>query len=380
MKLLILQNKLKEGLNIIERIVGKSLSLPILNNTLIKAQKNFISLSATNLEIGINWQSLAKVETEGELVVPVRLLTNFFSLLANKQVILEKKDNFLVLEYDNIKTQIKCFSPEDFPILPQVSRENFIELEALPFCQGLEQLVDIVSPSQTRPEISGIYFSLQKEIIKLAATDSFRLGEKTLFFDKKSVFSKSLTDEISFIFPQKTAKEIINVFGGKEEEIKLYFSPNQILFENETTETSHPRIQIISRLIEGEYPIYQDIIPKKYQTQVVLTKDEFLNQIKIAALFSGKINEVKFKINPQKEEIEIFSQNPDLGQHRSFLKGKVKGEPLEISFNHKFLIDGLLTVKSSQISLELSGQEGPAVLKPVGDQTYLYVVMPIKAS
>ena len=145
-------------------------------------------------------------------------------------------------------------------------------------------------------------------------------------------------------------------------------------------ETSHPQAQLVSRLIEGEYPCYQEIIPKKCETQIVLSRSEFLNQIKIAALFSGKISEIKFKVDVKKSGIEIFSQNPDIGEHRSFLAGRVKGEPLEISFNHRFLTDGLLNVKSSEVIFELSKEEGPAVLKPVGDQSYLYVAMPIKAS
>ena len=106
------------------------------------------------------------------------------------------------------------------------------------------------------------------------------------------------------------------------------------------TETAHPQIQLVSRLIEGEYPAYQEIIPKKYETQIILSRNEFLNQIKIAALFSGKISETKFKVDTKKSGMEIFSQNPDLGEHHSFLAGKVKGEPLEISFNHRFLVDG----------------------------------------
>lgn len=374
MKLLILQEKLKEGLKIIERISVKSLTLPILNNTLLKTEKNFLNLSATDLEIGINWWALAKIEKEGEIVLPIRVLSNFFDLLPNKQISLEKKDQYLIIESENFKTQIKGFSNEDFPIIPQISKEDFIELEINPFCQSLGQVVDIVISSQARPEISGVYFSFQKNIVKITATDSFRLSEKTLPLEK------NLEKEISFILPQKTVREIMNIFNEKEGKLKIYFSPNQVLFENQMVETPHPQIQLISKLIEGEYPAYQEIIPKKYQTQIILNKQDFLNQIKLASLFSGKINEVKLKIFPKKSEVEILSQNPELGEHHSILKGKINGEPLEISFNYKFLLDGLLNIKTPEVSFELSKEEGPAILKPVNDPSYIYVVMPIKTS
>jgi DNA polymerase-3 subunit beta len=290
------------------------------------------------------------------------------------------KDGSLAIECDDFKTQIKGISSEEFPIVPQISKDDFIELDVLSFCQGLTQVADIPALSQARPEISGVLFSFLKDTIKIAATDSFRLGEKTFFLEKIGSSSKSFDKEISFIMPQKTVREVINIFGAKEGKIKIYFSPNQVMFENQMAETSHPQVQLISRLIEGEYPAYQEIIPKKSETQITINRNEFLNQIKIAALFGGKINEIKFKVDAKKSGLEISSQNPDLGEHHSFLAGKVKGEPLEISFNHRFLTDGLLNVKSAEMVFELSKEEGPAILKPVGDQSYLYVVMPIKAS
>lgn len=380
MKLHILQEKLKEGLRVVERISPKSLTLPILNTVLLSAEKNFLTLSATDLEIGIKWRSLAKVEKEGEIAVPLGLLSSFFSLLPNKQTTLNKKNDILLVECGEDKTQIKGVSPEDFPIIPSVSKENFIEIEVDPFCRGLEQIVDVASPSQTRPEISGVFFLLQKDSMKMAATDSFRLGEKTLSLEETFVSPGEPKEEVSFILPQKAAKEIINIFGQKEGKLKLYFAPNQVMLERQMAEISHPETQFVSRLIEGEYPSYQEIIPKKCETQTVLNRNDFLNQLRISSLFGGKINEIKLSIDPKKSGVEFLSQNPELGEHRSFLRGGVKGIPLEISFNHRFLIGGLSSIKSEEVSFELSKEEGPAILKPVGDQSYLYVVMPIKAN
>ena len=145
-------------------------------------------------------------------------------------------------------------------------------------------------------------------------------------------------------------------------------------------ETSHPLVQITSRLIEGEYPNYQDIIPKKFKTRVILKRDEFLNQIKTASLFAGKINEIKFTISAVNKEVEIFAKDPDIGESKSTIAAKIEGDPIEVSFNHKFLTDGLLKIKSSEIAFDLSKEEGPCVLRPVGDTSYIYVVMPIKST
>ena len=374
MKFIILQENLKKGINFVERISAKSFTLPILNNVLLKTEKNFVSLSTTDLEIGINWWNLAKIEKEGKIAIPAKILSGLINLLPNEKLLLEKKDSYLVLEWKNNKTSIKGFDPEEFPIIPQIKEGESITLNIQNFCQSLKQVVDIPTLSTARPEISGVFFSFNRNFIKIAATDSFRLGEKTLFLET------GLSNPFSLILPQKAAKEIINIFGEREGGLKISFSPNQIQFEASMADFVQPEIQLISRLIDGEYPNYEGILPKGFQTQIILQKNEVLNEIKAASLFSAKVNEVKFKIDSKKERTEILSQNPELGEYHSSLAGKINGEDLEISFNWRFLIDGLLNIRSSEVIFELNGQEGPGVLKPVGDTSYLYVLMPIKMS
>lgn len=376
MKLSILQEKLKEGLGIIERISSKSLTLPILNNVLISTEKNFLNLSATDLEIGINWWSLSKNEKEGKITVSSRLLSNFVSLLPNRKIDIAVENNTLELGCENYKTQIKGLSADDFPIIPKITEGEFVFVNNKNLCQGLSHIADIAIPSTIKPEISGIYFLFQKNQITLVATDSFRLGEKKVFLKNSS----SLKKDYSFILPQKTAKEIISILGDKEGDSKIYFSPNQIMIELQMEDVDHPQVQIISRLIEGEYPNYQDIIPEKHKTQLVLDKSEFLNQIKSASLFSGKANEIKLKVDSKKKQIDVFSKSQDIGEYQSLIPSKIKGEDVEIAFNYKFLADGVANIKTAEIVLDFNGDSGPGVLRPAGDQTYLYVVMPIKAS
>jgi len=374
MKLTILRENLKNSLNIVEKIITKSLTLPILNNVLLEASKNFLVFSTTNLETGINYWSLAKIEKEGKITVPVKIFSNFVSSVSEEVLTLEEKNKILHIKGKQIKAQIKGQPPEEFPIIPKIETKNVIEIENPSFCEGLSQVVDFTATSQIRPELTGVYFSFQKDKIIMVATDSFRLAEKIVFYKTPS----NIGEEFSFILPQKTVKELLSIFGEIEGGIKIYFSSNQVLFEYFSQEISHPQIQLISRLIEGEYPAYQEVIPQKYETRVVLNRNEFLNQLKVASLFSGKTNNVKLIIEKKKQGLEIFSENPDFGEQKSYLYGKIEGKETEVSFNYRFLIEGISNIKSKDLILELNGEEGPALVKPIGDESYLYVVMPIK--
>ena len=374
MKVEILKENLKSGLSVVEKIVGKNFSLPILDNVLISAEDNFLSLTSTDLETAIKIWVLTKIIKKGKVVVPAKFLSSFVSLLPNEKILLEEKKQGLYVECKNFKNQVQGFNPEDFPIIPEFKDAEVLEIDNKKFCNGLSGIVDIASPSQSRPEISGIYFIFSKNLLKIVATDSFRLAEKTI------ILESPVKRDFSFILPQKPTKEIISILGDKEGKVKIFFSANQIMFEFPMKEIDHAQVEIISRLIDGEYPNYEEIIPKKFKTHIIVKRDEFLNQIKAASLFSGKINEIKIKINEEKKEVEVFAQDSDIGESKSSIIAKIEGEPIEVSFNHKFLIDGLLNIKSSEVLFEMSKEEGPCILKPVGDASYIYVVMPIKST
>jgi len=212
-------------------------------------------------------------------------------------------------------------------------------------------------------------------MIKIVATDSFRLAEK------KISIKTNLSKEYSLILPQSAAKELTSILGDRKGDLEIKLSPNQVLFKHTLDQTSKSGIKFISRLVEGKYPNYQEIIPKKYKTTVEVDKAEFLNQIKSASLFSGKINEVKIKINNEDKEVKIFSQHPDLGEYEGSLKGVVDGKNLSIAFNHRFLIDGISGVKSNTIIFNLTDRDGPAALGSIEPkEQYLYIIMPIKAN
>jgi len=374
MKVEILKENLKNGLGVVERVVGKNLTLPILDNVLISTEENYLNFSSTDLETAIKIWVLAKITKKGKVAVPAKLLSSFVSLLPNEKISLEEKKQGLYLECKSYKNQIQGFNPEEFPLIPEFKNSEYIEVDNKKLCQGLSQIADVAAVSQSRPEISGIYFVFSKNTLKIVATDSFRLAEKTI------ILEEPVKKDISFILPQKPAKEIMGILGDKEGKVKIYFSPSQVMFEMAMKEGSHPQVQITSRLIEGEYPNYQEIIPQKFKTHISISRDEFLNQIKAASLFSGKINEVKIKANTENKEVDLSAQDADIGESKSSVSAKIDGETMEVSFNHKFLTDGLSNIKSSEVAFDLSKEEGPCILKPIGDASYIYVVMPIKSA
>ncbi len=373
MKFKISQEKIKEGVSITGRVATKSMSLPILKNIHLKTKDNFLSISATDLEVGVKWWSLIKIEENGETTIPLDVFSSFINLLPKEEKIdISSKDNNLSIHCNDYNTKIKGLSADDFPIIPQPEEKEEIVIKTDNFLEGLKQVVDIPSNTKVKPEISGVYFQFKGKVLKLAATDSYRLAEKNIFLNQKT------KEDFSFILPQKAAKEVLNIFYN-EDEIIIKFDNNQVLFESRMEETDHPKIQLSSKLIEGDYPNYEAIIPQEENTQILLERSEFLNKIKAASLFSGKVNEIILNVDSEENKIEIMSEDNDLGNYKTNIKGKVEGGDVKIAFNHRFLKDGLSQIKSSEIILSIKNENSPGKITPVGNDDYLYVVMPIKS-
>jgi DNA polymerase-3 subunit beta len=374
MKATILKENFKKGLGITEKITGKNLTLPILNNILLKADKNFLVLMATNLEIGVKYWILSKIEKEGSIVLPTKILSTFISGISDEKITLTLKDKKIYLDAKNNKTFIKGFDPEEFPIIPDSETTEFVEIDSKEFCEAISTVIGFCSQNQSRrPEITGIYVNFKKDLINIAATDSYRLGEKNI------PLKNSISKEFSFIIPQKTAQELINIFS-LEDSLRIYYSPNHILFESMLLEVKNPKIHLNSTLIQGEYPNYKEIMPKSFKTQIVADKDELLSQIKTAGIFTDKNNELKIDIDLKKKGLTIFSQSADIGENESFLEAQIEGEDLTVCFNYRFLIEGLNNIKTKKVSLELNGSDGPSIIKPIGDNSFTYLLMPIKNS
>ena len=375
MQIVVLKTNLKEGLEITERVVGKSSSMPILNNVMLSVKKGEVKLCATDLQMGITFSFQGTAKEEGEVVFPGRFLASLLAISSGEQVSLTSEGANLAISAGDHQANLKTLDAEEFPIIPSLEgSEPSLEVETSVLCRGLNQVVGMTGQSQTRPEIAGVFFVLAKKEVRLVATDSFRLAERKFLLEKEG------TIEQSFILPSKTARELVAILGERPGKTTIHVSPTQAVFTYESQESPLKlHIQIVSRVIQGEYPRYEDVIPSSQKTSVAVSKADLLNHLKAAGIFAGKTQEVRILVDPSKKEIAFSSENTEAGSHRSILKGEVEGEAVEAAFNWRFLSEGLLHMRGDRVEFGLNGEDGPAIVRPSEQEGYVYVIMPIKA-
>ncbi|MCX6745777.1 MAG: DNA polymerase III subunit beta [Candidatus Parcubacteria bacterium] len=387
MKITCTQENLSQGLNIVTHIASKNTSLPILNNVLIKAEKGVVNLITTNLEMGIVCQVRAKIEKDGSYTVGSKLLNDYINLLTNEKVELELKDDFFEIKSSKQETKIKGNSAEEFPLIPQVEKNNPYACQISDLLMALTQVLFAVSVSETRPEISGIYLNFNNGILTLAATDSYRLAEKKIKLMEKNSIEKEV------IIPARTIQELFRILSGlsdraeiedngtkENNKINIYFEDNQILFVFDN-------VELVSRIIEGQYPNYRQIIPSEHKTRAIINITDFIKAVKSAALFS-RTGIYDISLDFKKGELKITSANNQLGESKTELEGNIEGENNKIVLNYRYLLDGLQNLDSTEVILEMMDGNNPCILRPVeslsenkeaiADVNYLYIVMPIK--
>ena len=366
MKIVCLQENIKEALFILERISSKNQELPILNSILLKTENGLLKGIATDLEFGIEVEIPAKVEKQGEIVVPVKLLSQFIGNLPNIKIKLEEKDGVLTIDAENIKTTIPTLPKNEFPLIPKVKKEHSVHIQSGILKKALDQVVNSAAVSYSIPEIAGVLFRFNEDTAKIVATDSFRLSEKKLY--QKNTYTTS--EKNAFIIPLKTAVELGRIITHDDEMMELYTDKNQIVF-------ILPHIHFISRLITGDYPNYEQIIPTSSKTKITIQKAEFISKIKLASVFASKINDIKIVVDAGKNEIHIHAAEQSKGQFQSTVVTDITGENGEAVFNYKYLLDGLMNIQEEEVVFEMNGAALPAIIKSKND-SYQYVVMPIK--
>jgi len=367
MKIICTQENLIKGLNIVSHIAGKNISLPILNNILIKAEDSSIKMMSTNLDIGIKTSIRGKVDKVGEITAGAKILTDYVALLANSNVDIEVKDNNLIIKTENQETSIHCQETDDYPVIPWIETTSGISVEAKILKEGLGQVINSASYEDIRPELSGILMIVKKDNLIMAATDSYRLAEK-----KIKIIKNNLEQEKAYkIVPLRVLQEVLRVCGEGDEKVDINFSDSQVVFNfQETT--------IMSRLIEGNYPDYKEIIPTEWKTQVVVDKSSLISQVKVASLFSRSgINDVLLEFNKDKD-ITISAANIQYGENKSKQEAQVTGENNSVVFNYKYLLDGLQNINQKKIMIKINSADMPVILSPEGDDSYLYLIMPIR--
>ena len=376
MNFICFKENLKKKLDNALRIIKYNSTLPILNNFLLSTEKGMLKISSTDLEIGFTSLISSKILKDGSITVPAQLLSQFINNLPNKNINFEVKDFKLYLNCDNIKASINGLNAEDFPIIPKVKNDSVLTINSKIFKNSLSCVINSSAISDARPEISSIYIKINPDQLKFIATDSFRLAHKTIFVlsgDNKEKIKINFEKSRNIILPLRTAGELTRILGEQDNDVKIMIDQNQILFDFDDT-------QLISRLVEGNYPDYEAIIPKSSETKCYLNKNDLEESIKLSGCFSSKLNDITIKTNSEKSQIEIFSNNVEYGNHHAKINSEIKGKDVSIVFNWHYFLDGLKNINEDELILEFNGDQKPAVIKSAKNNDFFYILMPIRNS
>lgn len=373
MKFSCTKENLSRSLALTSGITGKNLNLPILNNILIKADEQKVEVIATNLELAVISTIRAKVEQTGRFTVPSRTLTDYINLLPNEKIDLELKDSELLVACGKASTKIKGAPADEFPIIPAMEDGRGYMFGADELKNGLAQVLPAVARNDIRPELSGVFLNFNpaggEGGLVLAATDSYRLAEKKITIQQGG-------DGHSVIVPGRTAQEIQHLLAAPGEDsepcVRVMVSDNQIM-------ASFNNTRIISRLVDGKYPDYTQIIPKDFTTTALVDTAQMIKEMKAAGLFTTTgVNAVSLAFKPGVGSVLVSSTSTQTGEYTSELSGEITGLESAILLNNRYVLDGLNNFNAAQTSIKIAGGDNPCILEPFGDKDYIYIVMPIR--
>jgi len=365
MKVECIRESVRNALMSLERVTGKNLSLPILSGVHISASKknNTISLQATNLDLGMEISLPAKIEEEGDIIVPPGVVIGILSGVFDKKIEMAVAQGNLSLSSVNTSSLVKGIQGEEFPTLPVVQGGVELTLPSKTLVEGVKSVWYSASLSDIKPEISSVHISIQNDIVVFVSTDSFRLAEK-------KINASRVNEEAELLLPYKNITEIMRIFEGVSGEVKILCNKNQASFFAGGT-------YVTSRVIDGIFPDYNQIIPKNHQTSVTALKQDFMNILKVANIFADKSNRIEIIADPKEKLFEIRSHNANIGENTSRIDATLEGEKISLGFNHKYLLDCLPSIKQESIVLHFAGQGKPLILQGKGDKSFLYLVMPL---
>lgn len=366
MKLELNFQKLKDAILAIDKIAGKHMTLPILSCILIDVKKNNAIFKATNLDIGIEVSLPVKSSEDGLIAVPSHIISSFVSQIYgdNQIVRMETVDGNLHITTSKSKGVIKTVVPEDFPSIPRVIDGQNASLPSNLFIKGLKSVWYSSSVSSVKQELSSVYVYRDGENLVFVATDSFRLAEKKI----KAPVAVNFSD---ILIPFKNIPEIMRILENMGEIVDVEVSKNLISFRARD-------IYLVSRLIDGVFPDYRQIVPKGYSTEAIMLKQDLINALKISNIFSDKFNQIHLTADPKGKIFEIQTKNSDVGENKTTIDAALTGDRVEINFNLKYLVDCFQSIDSDSVSLQLSGMSRPMVIRPIsGDMSFMYLAMPM---
>ncbi len=374
MKVTVLQENLARGLGTVSKAVSPRSTLPVLANILIATDEGRLRLSATNLEMGITCWIPARIDEEGSTTVPARTFSDLVGTLPSDQVLLKLDSSTQTLNVrgGTSTNDIKCIDAQEFPPLPVPDFEGAVQINVGDFREMIHQVAFAASSDEARPVLMGVLMQVDRDKLTMAAADGFRLSVR------KAVLSTPAATPVSAIVPAQALKELARVASDGEEPIYMVLPKGrgQVVFRVKD-------VEVVSQLIDGTFPDYQQIIPRSYKSRTLVSTSSLLKACKQAEIFAREgSNVARFNIKTaqgemQPSEVEISATSEETGKNETIVEATVDGSGLLIAFNVKFLREALEVIRTPNVALETSAPNAPGVVKPVGDDQFLHVIMPM---
>ncbi|HEX5040467.1 MAG TPA: DNA polymerase III subunit beta [Candidatus Limnocylindria bacterium] len=375
MNVSVMQENLARGLQTVSRAVSSRATLPVLANVLLKTEASGLKLTATNLEIGINCWVPGKVTEEGEITVPAKLLTDLVTSLPNQRIdlVLSPKDRTLKVTCGTNRSSIKGIEADEFPVVAAIGETPATSVDARVLREALGEVVFAAASDESRPILTGVLTRLNGESMTLAAADNYRIAVRTLALDKP------VSPEVVIVVPGRSYAELMRILPDAEAPIEITVTPNksQVLFHVEG-------IDLVSRLIEGQFPNYEPVIPTSHSSRAVIDRESLLAGTRRASIFArDSANIVKIELggdNGEANGVSITAHAADVGDNADTIEAAVEGSPTAIAFNARYLIDVLSALGAEEAALELSGPLAPGVIRGIGKDDYVHVIMPVRTA
>jgi DNA polymerase-3 subunit beta len=364
MRITTTKEKFLQAILLAERIVGKKESLPVLSCVLLEATQK-LSVRATNLEAGIEITIPADIEEKGTVAVSATVLAQTIRAVASDKITLKTEEGGLVVESRGTKTLIKAIPHEEFPtqFSAQNNENGGLKVSRARLMQGIQSVSYAASPSMIRPELGSVYVSIGGDEIVCVATDSFRLAEKKIQGGSR--------DECEVLIPLKHAGELVHILERLTgDTVDLFADESQV-------SVSSDGVHYVSRVVDGTFPNYKEIIPKKFETEATVLKNDLAETLRKARVFSGNDMHVGFHVYPKRKIFSATARSADVGEMSDSIDAAVSGEDLDINFHIGYLADCLSVIESDSIVLGFAGAGKPLVIRGVSDLSFLYLVMPL---
>lgn len=354
---------LQQAVSGIARFAERKAHLPVLGCVLIVAEGSRLVLRATNLECGAEIVISAKVSEDGTVAVPAQIFAGFLSNAKGKTVSCERKGEVCRVETERANASIKTFPHEDFPVLPRVSAEHSFTVKSADLVRAIRSVAYCASLSAIKPELQSVLVYGEAGKLTSVATDSFRLAEK-------QVPLKSSGSIPEILIPARNASELMRILENVQADVELYYNDNQLSLQTDGT-------YFTSRLVDGAFPNYRQIIPKNFSTEAVVLREDMASALKALSIFADKFAQVSLAIEPSKKSLVLSSRNPDVGEQVSTIKAAVSGEQVSVSFNGRYLADSLQGIQGDSVRLHSNGPGKAMLIKDASDDSFFYLAMPM---